>query len=142
MRANSGSGCRRACFDKLSTNGLGLRVVGMTDTPSVAYKILTGAQWAQWQVDGVFYGAPVDLADGYVHLSAAEQVTETANKHFAEQQGLIVVRVDLAALGDLVRWEPSRGGALFPHIYGALPLSVAAAHQPMARNGKGDVLLP
>jgi uncharacterized protein (DUF952 family) len=114
----------------------------MPDIPAVAYKILTAAQWAQWQETGTFTGAPVDLADGYIHLSAAAQVTETADKHFAGQDDLWVVRVDLAALGDLVRWEPSRGGALFPHVYGVLPLAVALAHQPMTRSSHGDILLP
>jgi uncharacterized protein (DUF952 family) len=108
----------------------------------VAFKILTAPQWAEWQAHGTFTGAPVDLADGYVHLSTADQVTETANKHFAGQDDLFVVRVDLAALGDLIRWEPSRGGALFPHVYGTLPQSVALAHGPMARGTDGAVILP
>ena len=100
----------------------------------VACKILTAGQWAQWRADGVFAGAPVDLADGYIHLSAADQVTETINKHFAGQRDLVLVHVDLAALGDLVRWEPSRGGALFPHVYGTMPLSVAIRVQAVARD--------
>ncbi len=88
----------------------------------LAYKILTAEQFAQWQADGTFTGAPVDLADGYIHLSTAEQLTETLEKHFAGQSGLVVATVDLALLADTVRWEPSRGGALFPHVYGPLPL--------------------
>jgi uncharacterized protein (DUF952 family) len=111
-------------------------------TPMVAYKILTGPQWAQWQSRGVFTGAPIDLSDGYIHLSSADQVTETADKHFAGQHDLIVVRVDLAALGDLIRWEPSRGGALFPHVYGTMPLSVAMSHLALARDADGAVILP
>lgn len=114
----------------------------MADTPAVAYKILTAAQWAQWQETGTFTGAPVDLADGYIHLSAAAQVTETADKHFAGQSDLWVARVDLAALGDLVRWEASRGGALFPHVYGVLPLAVAIACAPLTRDNTGAVTLP
>jgi beta-hydroxylase len=111
-----------------------------TDTKhGVAYKILTGAQWAQWRADGVFAGAPVDLADGYIHLSAADQVTETVNRHFAGQSDLVLVHVDLAALGDLVRWEPSRGGALFPHVYGTMPLSVAITAQAVARDADNAV---
>lgn len=105
----------------------------MTALPALAYKILTAAQWAQWQADGVFAGAPVDLADGYVHLSTAEQLAETARKHFAGQSDLVVVEIDLAALGELVRWEVSRGGALFPHVYGALPITAALARRPLAR---------
>lgn len=91
--------------------------------PATAFKILTAEQWAQFQADGVFHGAPVDIADGYIHLSAADQVQGTLDKHFAGQQGLVIAEVDLASLGDLVRWEVSRGGALFPHIYGTLPMA-------------------
>lgn len=89
---------------------------------ATAFKVLTAAQWAQWQADGLFHGAPVDLADGYIHLSAADQLQGTLDKHFAGQAGLVVAEVDLAALGDTVRWEESRGGALFPHVYGLLPI--------------------
>ena len=91
--------------------------------PATAFKILTAPQWAQFQAQGVFSGAPVDLADGYIHLSTADQCDETLAKHFAGQTGLVIVEVDLAALGDTIRWETSRGGALFPHIYGVLPLA-------------------
>jgi uncharacterized protein (DUF952 family) len=90
---------------------------------ATAYKILTSGQWAQFQVDGIFHGAPVDLADGYIHLSAADQLTGTLDKHFAGQSGLVIAEVDLATLGSMVKWEISRGGALFPHIYGPLPMS-------------------
>lgn len=90
--------------------------------PATAFKIFTADQWAQFQADGVFHGAPVDLADGYVHLSATDQLQGTLDKHFAGQTGLVIAEVDLSALGDLVKWEESRGGALFPHIYGALPM--------------------
>jgi uncharacterized protein (DUF952 family) len=91
--------------------------------PATAFKILTAGQWAQFQADGIFDGAPVDLADGYIHLSAAGELQATLDKHFAGQSGLVIAEVDLAALGDLVRWEVSRGGALFPHVYGPLPMS-------------------
>lgn len=91
--------------------------------PATAYKIFTADQWTQFQVDGVFHGAPVDIADGYIHLSADDQLQGTLDKHFAEQSRLVIVEVDLAALGSTVKWEVSRGGALFPHIYGALPIT-------------------
>ncbi len=87
-----------------------------------AFKIFTAAQWAQFQADGIFLGAPIDLADGYIHLSTADQVQGTLDKHFAGQDGLVIAEIDLALLGDLIKWEPSRGGALFPHIYGPLPM--------------------
>jgi beta-hydroxylase len=95
----------------------------MTDHPATAYKILTADQWAQFEADGVFRGAPVDLADGYIHLSAADQLQGTLDKHFVGQSGLVIAEVNLTALGETVKWEVSRGNALFPHIYGPLPMA-------------------
>jgi len=110
--------------------------------PATAYKILTAPQWAELAAKGSFAGAPVDLADGYIHLSTADQVTGTADKHFAGQQELVIVAVDLAQLGDAVRWEVSRGGALFPHLYGVLPLSAVIAKAGLMRDGAGALVLP
>ena len=90
---------------------------------ALAYKILTADQWAAFEADGVFAGAPVDLADGYIHMSTAEQLDETLAKHFAGQAGLVIATIDLAMLGDAVKWEVSRGGARFPHLYGDLPMA-------------------
>jgi uncharacterized protein (DUF952 family) len=90
---------------------------------TTAYKILTADQWAAFERDGTFTGAPVDVADGYIHLSTAGQLEETLAKHFAGQDNLVIAETDLDTLGDTVRWEPSRGGQLFPHIYGVLPMS-------------------
>ena len=87
-----------------------------------AFKILTAEQWLQFEVDGFFLGAPIDIADGYIHLSTADQVQGTLEKHFAGQTGLVILEIDLDALGDTVRWEVSRGGALFPHVYGVLQM--------------------
>ena len=87
-----------------------------------AFKILTAGQWAMFEAEGVFTGAPVDVADGYIHLSTADQLDETMAKHFAGQTDLVVAEIDLASLGDIVRWEISRGGARFPHIYGLLTM--------------------
>ena len=89
----------------------------------IAFKILTADQWQQFQTDGAFSGAPVDLADGYIHMSTAEQLDETLAKHFAGQSGLVIATIDLDVLGEALKWEPSRGGALFPHCYGTLPMS-------------------
>lgn len=101
------------------------------------YKIMTEAEWDQTRREGAFQGAPVDLADGYIHLSAPDQVAETAAKHFAGRTGLMLIAVETTPLGEALRWEPSRGGALFPHLYGPLPLSaVIAAHPlPLGKNG-------
>jgi uncharacterized protein (DUF952 family) len=107
----------------------------------IAYKVLT-AEDATALEAGVFKGAPVDLADGYIHLSTAAQVTETVDRHFAGQTGLVIAAVDLAALGDTVRWEVSRNGKLFPHVYGALNPAVVLARAPLWRNADGTVRLP
>ena len=111
-------------------------------TPSVAYKVLTEAQMHELEQVGTFAGAPADLADGYIHLSTAEQLEVTVAKHFAGQHDLHVAAIDLEALGPAVQWEPSRGGALFPHIYAALPLSVVLAYGPLVRDGDGRIRLP
>ena len=107
-----------------------------------AYKVLTAAQMAALERDGTFAGAPVDLADGYIHLSTAAQLTETVDKHFADQTDLYVAAVDLGAFGDSLRWEPSRGGQLFPHLYGALLLETVIAYGPLRRADDGTVKLP
>lgn len=95
--------------------------------PATAFKILTADQWAQFSRDGVFHGAPVDLADGYIHLSAAEQLQGTLDKHFAGQGGLVIAEVDLSGFGEALKWEVSRGGALFPHLYAPLPLAAVVS---------------
>lgn len=84
------------------------------------YKICPAALWRAAESAGVFRGSEVDLRDGFIHFSTAEQAAETAAKHFAGQRDLVLLRVDGAALGDRLKWEPSRGGALFPHLYGDL----------------------
>lgn len=95
-----------------------------------AYKLLDASEWRRALAEGVFLGSQVDLADGYIHLSTAAQLDETARKHFAGRTDLMRLTVDLEALGDAVVWEPSRGGALFPHIYGPMPTTavIEAVH--------------
>lgn len=107
-----------------------------------AYKILTADQMAALEGEGMFAGAPIDLADGYIHLSTAAQLTETVDRHFAGQDGLHLAAVDLEALGDAVKWEASRGGQLFPHLYGALTLETVLAYGPLEREADGKVKLP
>ena len=94
------------------------------------YKILRADEWAALREAGATDGAPVDLADGYVHFSTAAQARETARKHFSGAEGLMLVAVDEGRLDDL-RWEPSRGGDLFPHLYGPLPLAAVEWAQPL-----------
>lgn len=110
--------------------------------PTVAYKVFTGEQMTVLETQGVFLGAPVDLADGYIHLSTAAQLRATVDKHFFGQSSLHLASVDLAALGDAVKWEPSRGGDMFPHIYAALPLAAVIAYGPLERDNDGQIRLP
>ena len=107
----------------------------------VAYKVLTPAQLGELE-QGTFGGAPIDRSDGYVHLSTAAQVPETVDRHFAGQDDLAIVAVDLEALGDAVRWEVSRGGQFFPHLYGTLTLEAVIAYGPLEREPDGTVRLP
>ncbi len=109
----------------------------------VAYKILTADELAVLEAEGRFEGAPIDLQDGYIHLSTAAQAAETIGKHFAGQRDKQIVAIDLEALGDAVKWEPSRGGQLFPHIYGVpITLDVVIAYSPVAYEPDGSLMLP
>ncbi len=87
------------------------------------YKIFRRPEWDAFRAAGQTLGAPIDLTDGYIHISTAAQVAETASKHFAAESDLVLVALNADALGPALRWEPSRGGALFPHLYRALTLS-------------------
>ncbi|HTQ69946.1 MAG TPA: DUF952 domain-containing protein [Acidocella sp.] len=110
-------------------------------TEQTAYKILTQEQF-QALLAGCFEGAPVDIADGYIHLSTAAQLDETLTRHFAGQQDLVIAAVPLAPLGAALRWEVSRGGQLFPHLYGRLTLRDVSAHTPLERGADGRAILP
>jgi uncharacterized protein (DUF952 family) len=104
----------------------------------VIYKILSAAQWHSAQRAGVFEGSAVDLADGYIHFSNAAQARETAAKHFAGQSDLLLLTVDPHRCPEqALRWEPSRGGALFPHLYASLDLScvIAVDELPLGEHG-------
>lgn len=112
------------------------------DTMSVIYKICPAGLWREAVADGVFRGAPVDLADGYIHFSTAAQARETAARHFAGQSDLVLVAVTVAALGPALKWEPSRGGDLFPHLYGPLPVAAAASVVPLPLGADGSHVFP
>ncbi len=101
------------------------------------YKIVPRSLWDAAVAEGRFDGAPVDLADGYIHFSTVDQVRETAARHFAGESDLLLVAVEADALGDLLRFEPSRGGALFPHLYGPLDPASASrvAELPLGDDG-------
>ncbi|RST87085.1 DUF952 domain-containing protein [Aquibium carbonis] len=106
------------------------------------YKICTAAQWRLAEDKGVFDGAAVDLADGFIHFSTAGQVAETAAKHFAGQGDLLLVAVDAAALGGALKWEVSRGGALFPHLYAPLDPRQALWAKPLPLGDDGRHVFP
>jgi uncharacterized protein (DUF952 family) len=101
------------------------------------YKILPRSDWAVAQARGVFEGSPVDLADGFIHFSTAAQAQETARRHFTGQADLVVLALDAEALGANLKWEPSRGGDLFPHLYGPLDLAkvLAVTEAPLDADG-------
>jgi uncharacterized protein (DUF952 family) len=97
----------------------------------VVYKIVVTGEWAEAEAAGVFAGAGIDRADGFIHFSTAEQAAETAAKWFAGRRDLTLAAIDADALGADMRWEPSRGGALFPHLYAALPMSAVLWSRPL-----------
>jgi uncharacterized protein (DUF952 family) len=95
------------------------------------YKILRAGEWADLLEKGASDGAPVDKSDGFIHFSTAGQVAETAARHFAGEDGLILAAFEAGDLGDALVWEPSRGGALFPHLYGPLRAADVLWHAPL-----------
>src|SRR5262245_19028722 len=106
------------------------------------YKICETAQWAQAERSGEFRGSAADLADGYIHFSTATQVAGTAAKHFARMSDLVPVAVGAAELGGALKWEASRGGALFPHLYGPFPLTAVSWVQARPLDDDGRHVLP
>jgi uncharacterized protein (DUF952 family) len=104
---------------------------------TLIYKIAPKSLWAEAEAAGVFTGAPVDLADGYIHFSTASQTRETAAKHFAGQSDLVLAIIDADALGDALKWEPSRGGDLFPHLYRPLRIDEALSVHPLPLSADG-----
>lgn len=109
---------------------------------TLIYKIAPEALWREAEASGVFGGAPVDLADGYIHFSTAGQVRETAARHFAGQAGLVLAAIDTGRLGAALRYEASRGGALFPHLYAPLDLSAVVWVRPLPLGGDGNHVVP
>jgi uncharacterized protein (DUF952 family) len=95
------------------------------------YKIMTAPQWAEFQKIGTFKGAPVDLADGFIHFSTAAQMVQTAALHFADQTDLHLAWTDTEYFGDALKWETSRGGDKFPHLFGTLSLGHIKGHAPL-----------
>jgi uncharacterized protein (DUF952 family) len=106
------------------------------------YKICEQALWRTAEAAGQFRGSPVDARDGFIHFSTAAQLAETAAKHFARQSDLILIAVDADALGAELKWERSRGGDIFPHLYAALPLSAVRWARRLADEVEGRRPLP
>lgn len=106
------------------------------------YKIVSSSLWQEAESAGVFRGAPVDLADGYIHFSTAAQAAETAAKHFAGQTDLLLVTVSAPTLGPRLKWESSRGGALFPHLYDVLDLAAVTKVENLPLGPDGRHMFP
>ena len=109
---------------------------------TLIYKIVPRTLWREAEARGTFAGAPVDLADGYIHFSTAAQVRETAAKHFSGQDDLVLAAVDAGGLGAALKWEASRGGALFPHLYAALDPAAALWVKPLPPGEDGAHVFP
>ena len=101
------------------------------------YKICPGPAWREAERQGVYRGSADDISDGFIHFSVASQVAETAKKHFFGQTGLFLIAVDADALGDALRWERSRNGELFPHLYGELDIGAVTAILDMRAQSDG-----
>jgi uncharacterized protein (DUF952 family) len=108
----------------------------------IVYKVMSTAEFMQMRRDGVFRGSTADIADGYIHLSRGSQLAATVDKHFCGVDGLMLAAVDLSRLGNAVRWEPSRGGQLFPRIYGLLPVDAVVSAATLERTPDGAIKLP
>ena len=103
----------------------------------VIYKVVEAEAWREAEAIGAYQGSADDARDGFIHLSAAVQLPGTLAKHYAGQEGLVLVAVDGAALGGALVWEPSRGGELFPHLYAPLPTSAALWTAPITLGSDG-----
>src|SRR6266436_9783986 len=106
------------------------------------YKICPASAWREAERQGVYRGSPDDIRDGFIHFSTASQLAETASKHFFGQTGLFLIEVDADALGDALRWEPSRNDELFPHLYGELDLGAVTNVLDMHARSDGTHDIP
>jgi uncharacterized protein (DUF952 family) len=109
---------------------------------STIYKICDAALWRDAEAAGAFRGAGIDMRDGYIHFSTASQVKETAARHFAGVSDLLLIAIDAGRLGAPLRWEPAREGALFPHLYGELPLACVLWVKPLPLAADGRHAFP
>jgi uncharacterized protein (DUF952 family) len=109
---------------------------------TLIYKICTASEWREAEAAGAYRGSAHDRRDGFIHFSTAAQAAETAERHFAGQSDLVLLIIDTGALGERLKWEPSRGGALFPHLYGELALSAVRKTEPLPLDGAGKHMFP
>ncbi len=108
----------------------------------LVYKIVPAKLWREAEKDGVFTGAGIDRVDGYIHLSTASQTRQTAALHFKEGEDLLLVAIPIKSLGEALVFEPSRGGALFPHLFGDLALENVSKVIPLKRGADGLLIFP
>jgi uncharacterized protein (DUF952 family) len=113
-----------------------------TDDSHLIYKICPAAEWHDAATTGAYRGSAVDRRDGFIHFSTGAQLAETLRRHFAGQRDLVLVAVDPDDLGSRLRWEPSRGGDLFPHLYGELPVSLARHVSSLDVDSEGQTRPP
>lgn len=109
---------------------------------TLIYKICDSTLWREAELAGTFAGAGIDVADGYIHFSTRDQVADTAAKHFVGQPNLLLIAVAADALGPALKWELSREGALFPHLYGPLPLTAVRSVKPLPLGPDNNPMLP
>ena len=109
---------------------------------TTVYKIVAADLWQATEDSGVFTGAGIDLKDGYIHLSTGAQARRTAQLYFKDQGNLVLVAVDGARLGEALKYEPSRDGDLFPHLYGPMPLATVLSVRPLPVSGDGNHIFP
>ena len=113
-----------------------------SDNNPTVYKICHKRMWEDAENEGVFTGAPVDLTDGFIHLSTEDQMGETAARHFAGKDDLVLIAIDVQNISNDLRWETSRGGDLFPHLYGDLPVKIILWKKPLPLGPDGAHLFP
>ncbi|MEQ8370504.1 MAG: DUF952 domain-containing protein [Alphaproteobacteria bacterium] len=106
------------------------------------YHLARAAEWRAAQASGVYDGSAEDRADGFLHFSTAAQIEESAARHRAGEADLVLLQVDGAAAGDALKWEASRGGALFPHLYGSLPVAMVHRAEPLPLDDSGRHVFP
>ncbi|WP_188261004.1 DUF952 domain-containing protein [Azospirillum tabaci] len=111
-------------------------------TERIIFHMCRAAEWERALAAGAYHGSSQDAADGFIHFSTGAQVEESAAKHRAGQDGLVLLTVDGAALGDALKWEPSRGGQLFPHLYGPLPPAAVLRTDPLPLGPDGRHVFP